>query len=140
MEEGKRFSLLYLERSLPAKDSTRFRNRLAAFFGKELKEYSFEIFNIIKKETGAEILRSPVAWGIPDFFKKNELRDVLDAITLIYLGIPNDYYHNDKKWKDFVERVLKEENMGYKLDSQCVVHYFVDEEFERNRFSALSVL
>jgi hypothetical protein len=138
--EGIRFSLIYLERSTPFKDSKRFRNRLAAFFRKELDKYSFEIFNIIKTETGAEIPRSPVALGIPDFFKENELRDVLDAITLIYSGIPNDYSHNDKKWKDFVERVFKEENLGYKLDSKCGVHYFVDEEFERNRFSALSIL
>lgn len=140
MEEGKRFSLIYLERSAPVRDSQRFRNRLAAYFGKELDKYSFEIFNIIKRETGAEILRSHIAFGIPDFFKKNELRDVLDSITLIYSGINDDYSHNNKKWKEFVERVFKEENLGYKLDSECVVHYFVDEEFERNRFSALSVL
>jgi hypothetical protein len=51
-----------------------------------------------------------------------------------------DYTHNDKEWMNFVERVFKEENLGYKLDSKCGVHYFVDEEFERNRFSALSGL
>jgi len=31
MEVGKRFSLLYLDRSKTLRDSTRFRNRLAAF-------------------------------------------------------------------------------------------------------------
>jgi hypothetical protein len=30
--------------------------------------------------------------------------------------------------------------MGYRLDEKCGVHYFVDEEFERNRYSTLSAL
>jgi len=44
------------------------------------------------------------------------------------------------EWKQFVERALSEENMGYRLDKNCGVHFFVDEEFERNRFSTLSAL
>ena len=141
MEEGKRFSLIYLERSAPARDSQRFRNRLAAYYRDKLnKNYGYEIRNIIESETGAKVPHSPVYSGIPDFFKENELRDVLDSVTLIYTAIKENYSHNDKEWMNFVERVFKEENLGYKLDSECVVHYFVDEEFERNRFSALSVL
>ena len=35
---------------------------------------------------------------------------------------------------------MKEENLGYRLDTKCGVHYLVDEEFERNRFSTLSIL
>jgi len=141
MEEGKRFSLIYLERSTPVKDSTRFRNRLAAYYRDKLDEkYGYEIRNIIELETGAKVPYSPAYHGIPDFFKTNDLRDVLDSITLIYTAIREDYRHNDTEWMNFVERVFKEENLGYKLDSKCAVHYFVDEEFERNRFSALSAL
>jgi hypothetical protein len=44
------------------------------------------------------------------------------------------------KWKQFVARVLIEENLGYQLDSKCGVHYFVDEEFERNRVATLRSL
>src|SRR4030095_1592380 len=44
------------------------------------------------------------------------------------------------KWKQFVARVLIEENLGYRLDPKCGVHYFVDEEFERNRVSTLGGL
>ena len=43
-------------------------------------------------------------------------------------------------WKKFVERVMKEENLGHRLDTKCGFDYLVDEEFERNRFSTLSIL
>ncbi len=139
MEEGKRFSLLYLERSVPVRDSQRFRNRLAAYYMDNLDEYYCgEIIKIIKTETGAVIPSSGYGYNVCDFFKENPIRDVLDAITLIYQVVASS--HLGERWKSFVSRVLSEENLGYKLDSKCSVHYFVDEEFERNRFSTLSIL
>jgi len=39
MNEGVRFSLLYLDRSESLKDSKRFRNRLAAFYLQFLDKY-----------------------------------------------------------------------------------------------------
>ena len=139
--EGKRFSLIYLERSTPARDSQRFRNRLAAYYRDSLdKNYEHKIYTIIELETGSKVPLTGMGYSITEFFKKNELRDVLDSITLIYTVLKKDYGSDNKEWMNFVERVFKEENLGYKLDSKCVVHYFVDEEFERNRFSALSVL
>ena len=35
---------------------------------------------------------------------------------------------------------MREENMAYSLDEKCGVHFFVDEEFERNRITALACL
>ena len=56
MEEVKRFSLLYLERSAPVRDSQRFRNRLASYYLDNLDKYFCgEIIKVIMKETGAEI-------------------------------------------------------------------------------------
>lgn len=138
MGEGIRFSLLYLERSTPAKDSQRFRNRLAAYYWDNLhRYYEDKIYKIIELETGAEIPRTVIGYNLSDFFKENELRDVLDSITLIYRVLGDN---QKTEWENFVKRVFKEEHLGYQLDPRCGVHYFVDEEFERNRFSALSIL
>lgn len=138
MEEGKRFSLLYLERSAPVRDSQRFRNRLASYYLDNLDKYFCgEIIKVIMKETGAEIPSSGYGYNVVSFFKENTVRDVLDSITLIYQVLSSP---SAVQWKSFVSRVLREENLGYKLDSKCGVHYFVDEEFERNRFSTLSIL
>lgn len=80
-------------------------------------------------------------FSISDVFKKNELRDVLDSITLIYRSLKQrGHVQLSNNWKSFVVRAFKEENVAYRLDEECGVHYFVDEDFERNRFSTLSAL
>lgn len=142
MIEGQRFSLIYLERKEPVRDSQRFRNRLSAYYWEYLHDdYVGAIVKNIQKETGTVIPINGDKYSISDFFKKNEFRDVLDSITLIYrVVIDCGWKQGAEHWKQFVERAMKEENLGYRLDANCGVHYLVDEEFERNRFSTLSVL
>jgi hypothetical protein len=141
-DEGIRFSLLYLERLTPVQDSERFRNRLAAYYEQYLVEwYRDAIVKDIQREIGAKIPIIPGGYSVARFFTDNELRDVLDSVTLIYQVLArDDFPTQDKRWKDFIARVFKEEHLGYQLDSKGGVHYFVDEEFERNRFSTLSSL
>ena len=139
MQEGKRFSQMYLERGAPVRDSQRFRNRLGAYLNKNFINDIFKIGELIHTETGVE-----PSWNqgpqIAKFLEKAEMRDVLDAITLIYQVVNNRHYEAGHDWKTFVERVMREENVGYRLDSKCGVHFFIDEEFERNRFAAVSAL
>ena len=143
MTIGQRFSLIYLNRDEPTRDSQRFRNRLDAFYWDKLhKSHKDEIKKILQSEAGIEIpyLRN-FGFNISDVFKKNDLRDVLDSITLIYRCLKTNGWPNlANDWKSFVARTLREENVGYQLDAECGVHYFVDEEFERNRFSTLAAL
>jgi hypothetical protein len=146
MDEGIRFSLLYLERSTPVRDSERFRNRLSTYYDEYLRKYyGDKIVSKIQLEIGTKIRYAPMIGPDMDrFFTKNEIRDVLDSVLLIYqVLINNDHSQITQaasKWKDFVARVFKEENLGYRLDSKGGVHYYVDEEFERNRFSTLNLL
>ncbi len=135
MEEGKRFSQVYLERGAPTGDSERFRNRLLSFYTELALAYLLETVRLIEKETGA-LMPS----GIDDFFRDNELRDILDSITLIYDVLVRNKDDRAITWKNSVARVFREENLGYRLDSKCGVHYFIDEEFERNRLSTLTAL
>lgn len=144
MEEiGKRFSLIYLERGTPSRDSQRFRNRLAAYYWENIyKEHDKRILNILKMEAGIEVpYISNWGWDVTGVFKKGELRDVLDAITLVYQALISSFRNQSAElWKSFVARVLTEENVGYTVDKHCGVHFFVDQEFERSRVSTLSVL
>lgn len=142
MEEGKRFSQVYLERGTPARDSARFRNRVSAYYWQNLHgQHKDKIRTLLQKETGAEVPFVAGGYSVAGFFKKAELRDVLDAITLIYQHlIASGWKSLAGDWKTFIERAFQEENIGYRLDRACGVHYYVDEEFERNRFSTLAVL
>ena len=136
-----RFSLLYLDRSESLRDSKRFRNRLSAFYWESLHKYhKNRIVKSIQLEIGAEVPLIVSSYSVSEFFKKSELRDLLDSITVIYNSLIPAPGGPATQWKAFVAKAMSEENMGYRLDDECIVHYFVDEEFERNRFSALAVL
>jgi hypothetical protein len=94
MEEGKRFSLVYLERAAPVRDSERFRNRLAAYYWDHLHEhFQSDIQRRIEEETGATVPYTGFGYNVAAFFKNKELRDVLDSITLIYEVLGTRGYH-----------------------------------------------
>jgi len=91
MNEGQRFSLLYLDRSKIFKDSQRFRNRLAAFYWKSLFKNNDKIVTAIQSEIGAEVPSALYGYSITDFIKETELRDLLDSITVIYKVMISNY-------------------------------------------------
>ena len=72
---------------------------------------------------------------IPKFFAGARPEHVLSAITLIWRLLKPKSAHG--AWRDFVARAMREENLGFIMDDAGGVHPLVDEEFERNRVSAL---
>jgi len=141
-QKGKRFSLVYLERGVPARDNERFRNRLAAYYLEHFSErYQEPIRRALQREAGIDVPAYAYGYMVDKVFKNGDVRDVLDAITIIYQELIN---HGQRGlasgWKSFVSKALREENVGYALDDYGGAHYFIDEEFERNRASTLAVL
>ncbi len=142
---GQHFSQLYIERGAPQDDSARLRFSLAAYINDELFRYRDKITCAIHREQGI-----PVSWNagynFQRFLEEAELRDVLDLITTVWRVLARESLQKfpskgpAREWHDFVEGALAKENMAYRLDEQCGVHYLVDEEFERNRLSALRCL
>ena len=146
LPEGQLFSRVYLRRNEPLRDSQRFRTRLSGYFFENFWDLRHDFVKTVQRELGVTIpifqnLVNTYDWNISAFFATAELRDILDSISLIPAIL--------RKKRDpqklnayllFIERVFHEENMGYKLDSQGGVHYIVDDEFERNRMSAIACL
>ncbi|MEE8574027.1 MAG: hypothetical protein V3T30_01335 [Thermodesulfobacteriota bacterium] len=143
---GELFSRVYLERGAPQNDSERFRRRLGGYYLNltGIHGMSWIIGNRLVSTLGVGIPSSCTASDIKRFFYKGELRDVLDSITLIWISciksIEFETRENASIWKSSVEQIFVEENLGYRLDEECGVHFAVDEEFERNRLAALSCL
>lgn len=135
---GKRFSHVYIDRGEPQKDSERFRKRLGGYIDQHFHDYRKEISRTIKRELGVDV-PTPFTgyYDVANFMIKSALRDVLDSITVIWNILDEG---DASEWLVFVQRVFEEENLGYRVDEQGGVHYFIDEEFERNRVSALSCL
>lgn len=137
MPTGQRFSHVYLERGKPTKDSPRMRRRLAAYLSELNIDVRIKSVESIHRELGVDV-PAQVGYNLRGFFDSAELKDVLDAITIIWRVFP--YRRTQEIYQSFVQRVFEEENVGYRIDELGGVHYFVDEEFERNRVSVLSCL
>lgn len=138
---GQRFSHIYSDKGAPQKDSRRFRKRLGVFFYERFADDAHKVGTCIARELGVDVpVHGIGAYNIATFLTEADLRDVLDSITLIFKTLKESTPILAPSWLSFVERVFKEENLGYSIDQQCGVHYFIDEEFEKNRLSALSCL
>jgi hypothetical protein len=75
------------------------------------------------------------------FFTDCELRDLLDSITLIHDSIlATEGIRSAIAWRGLIARIFREENVRYQIDDDGIVHFSVDEEFERARLASLSVL
>lgn len=139
MIEGKKFSQVYLDKGKPIKDSMRMRNRLSAYYWNTLHNYQNNIAKIIEIETGAKVPSGYETYILTDFIEKCNIRDLLDSITLIYQYLLDAGEGRLAfQWHQFVTKVFKEENVGYRLDKEGGVHFFIDEEFERNRSSLIA--
>lgn len=151
---GELFTRQYIARGAPTQDSSAFRNRLDAYLqAKYYSEYG-KLASYLKQEGGHVIPVSGLGYNFIQFFSNSPVEIVLSAITLIFRYIKANHrqaatgadrslvYISFKanEWRDFVNRALREENVGYTADIECGIHYFVDEEFERNRASALACL
>lgn len=153
---GELFARVYIERRAPLGDCPFFRNRLEAYIqAKHYKDYA-DLSTFLMQEAGFKVSTSyhakyaTVYYDFPEFFAKSPIESVLSAITLIWRYLRNKYPAWDNKklwtypsadaWHQFVERAFREQNMAFTLDNMCGVHFFVDEEFERNRVSSLSCL
>ncbi len=154
-----RFSTLYLEQGKPVEGSSRARKRLEKYYFHIMnriprnisEQYMFDIEEKIEQECGIDLPRGSdrgayeVDYGV--LFCDCELNVLLDIITIVYIGISGEYFYDKNRqisckeaWLQRCRIVFAEENLGYTIDDQDVVHYVVDEEFARNRDSALASL
>lgn len=66
---------------------------------------------------------------------------MLDLITIVHrILIQRNANASADDWHQFVMRTMKEEGMGFRIDDECIVHYYIDEEFELNRIASLKIL
>ena len=142
---GERFSHVYIDPGAPTRDSERLRRRVAAYFDDQFRHHRGFLAGVLNLELGIDISRvggMEVYYDFSEFFRKAATRDFLDAITLLYQAMTavDGYRQSAAKWLRFVERAMREENIGYRIDPHGGVHPFVDAEFERNRAATIQSL
>ena len=127
-----RFSLLYGSQGEPAPDSVRMRRRLAAaIVGNVDSDRSTRLSDLVTRELGVRVdYQYGPAWE--KFIPNCELRDALDLISLLYHLLNREQrFKQAKQWLAEVRRIFAEENVQYTVDEDGVVHFRIDEEFER---------
>lgn len=137
---GRRFSHTYLGGGDPQSDSPRMRRRLSVACPD-----AYFLHRHLEAELGVYVqyrthLRTGVGGVTLEFFTKSALRDVLDAVTLIYKYDLPAQRDRAQKWLSDVRRVFAEENLAYSVDEEGGVHYSVDSAFEAVKASTLHSL
>lgn len=140
---GQLFTHVYMQGSPAIQDSEPFRRRLGSFLVNNFSNQRSDLVTFLRQETGLQVPWRGQSWDLEKLFVTVDVKYLLNLITLtwrhFYLTERTSTQHSSAyRWHQFVTRTLREENLGYRLDEQCGVHYFVDEEFERNRVATLS--
>ena len=134
---GRRFSQVYLIPVELLQDSKRMRRRI----GIAVFSHARNVRDILNREIGTALEGPGSAredyW--PAAFAKLELRDVLDAITVVARRL-NDFGNNRGDFLEEIQRIFNEEHVSYTLDKLGGVHFRVDAEFERSRISTIGTL
>jgi hypothetical protein len=142
MSEGRLFSADYAVPRAAPPDSDRFRLRLATAYELNSPAPSRPaVADAIKLRLGVQV---PFGYGgylYSEFFREAELRDVLDAITIIFDVLTARYGDGAAStWRSCVERTFRTERLPYRIDLKGGVHRIIDDEHERARAATLAVL
>lgn len=142
---GQLFTHVYLQGNRLLQDSENFRRRLGVFLSQNHSRQRSDLVSFLRQETGLQVPWLGQTWNLEGFFVGVELKYMLNLITLTWRFFAaaersTSQHSSAGRWHQFVSRSLREESLGYRLDEECGVHYFVDEEFERNRVATLSLL
>jgi hypothetical protein len=132
---GKRFSLVYLDRSKPKQDSRKARRRIAEFI--RMKTLTF--VSTVRAEMGLDVrvIGRDVDWY--GALESWELSEVLDVVTLVYENLGSKG-QNAQQWVETARRIFDEENLPYTVDDQGGVHFKMDAEFVANVEATVSGL
>jgi hypothetical protein len=138
-----RFSQLYLAPGELAQDSDRMRRRLAAVVLGDLeRNVGAELATTITRRLGTGGPRntfSQLDWTA--YFRSAEIRDVLDTVTVAFEVLQREQRRQQAaSWLREVRTIFREERVRYRVDDNAVVHFAVDEQFERDRASTLAGL
>lgn len=134
------FIYRYMDRGSPRGDSPRFRVRALAAFPPEESYLWSDVNSRLLKDAGIVVPRLGGGQNWSEFFGRSPMPEVLTAITIVVQVLKDVGYGRDREYIEAIRRALHDEHMGFRIDSQGVIHYAVDEVFEGMRGATLAVL
>lgn len=132
------FSRIYVPETQGKDDDPRMRKRLSsqakAFNSKADVALTFKQY--IESELGIHADTYP----FDSFFGKAAVRDVLDGITLFGRAVSSYSVRYTESWFAFSERVMRELGMRYRVGSDGIVHFYIDQAFQAGGAAAVASL
>jgi hypothetical protein len=126
-------------------DSDRMRFRLSSLFF-DLESHGIYVATRAQRELGIRLRATNYEHEWNRLFERGSLalHDILDMVTIACDCIMLSNYHSRREMlKAFigsVSRVLREEQVSYRVDDEGGVHYAVDQEFEYGRIATITAL
>lgn len=136
---GKLFIYNYMRMDSPISDSERARRRIDGTFFRIIGSDGHErLSSFLYIELGIifDITYHKRRERLFEFWTKSKIEVILSSITIVYKIFPN----SSQFWLQEISRIFEEEQMSYKLDNECGVHYLIDENFEAEKHSCLAGL
>jgi uncharacterized protein (DUF2267 family) len=131
-------------------DSHEARIRISSYLKSHLSAKSEKVVQaFMERELGIIIKNKkidfPYTKSIPDiqrFVSESDVTTLMNFLSIVR-GVFHREYEGEEKareWCIFVERVFREEGMAYTMDSEGMVHPYVDAEFAEHRALTLKGL
>ncbi len=155
VEQGMRFSHLYMSVGSPFKDSTKTRYRIAKLLEGEFPlqslaqkrrhapDHAKNAQDLLENEVGRQFRsniggRMHPSWAA--YTQKITVPEFLDTITVIVSYLRRCEAKNEANFVTQVQRIFKEENMAYEVDDLGGIHPLVDGAFGAAKLSAIAAL
>ncbi|MCF7779322.1 hypothetical protein GLP59_17080 [Sulfitobacter sp. M220] len=155
VEQGMRFSHLYMSVGSPIKDSTKTRYRIAKLLEAEFPSQSLaqkrrhapdhakNAQDLLENEVGRQF-RSNIggrmypSWAA--YTQRVTVPEFLDTVTVIVGYLRSCEAKNETNFVKQAQRIFKEENMAYEVDDLGGIHPLVDAAFGTAKLSAIAAL
>ncbi len=132
---GERISLAYYPKSENLADSQKFRKRIISFLVD--KSTTDPLLTIIPQEIGRDIVFAPMGINWTNTLNNLTTLEFLDTLTLL---VKRSDSGRRRIIQPFVQRVLQEESLAYRMDELGGFHPLVDQAFEVERIELISRL
>jgi hypothetical protein len=134
------FSQRYLYPQVIQDDTPRLRIQLLALFEREARGVTaWKTYDWLRRQTGADVPLIGATQDWEKFFKRGDLRDVLDSVTAVYAVLKSDGSHEAAgRWLRGVEFAFNAQNVKYRVDTDGSVLLRVDDHFQIDRVAALA--
>jgi hypothetical protein len=137
---GELFTELYVQPGPRVPDDMRARRRIGSLFREAAFHGEHEnVARFVEGRLGVRLEHGgDHAFYWDRFIQSCDIKDLLNTITLVYRFLQR--MTRSQWWLAAIREIFSQQHLAYEIDDHGTVHPAVDQEFQRNRVSAIAAL